>query len=85
MRKLADCVNNGDTAGAVAAQNKMIRVFHGVYGPAIENCWNGQKYALVKMGLIATPYTTAQEMSSLTDAAKARIEKCLEEFKDDLD
>ena len=85
MRKLADCVDNGDTAGAVATQNKMIRVFHGVYGPAIENCWNGQKYALVKMGLIATPYTTAQEMSSLTDAAKARIEKCLEEFKDDLD
>ena len=85
MRKLADCVDNGDTAGAVATQNKMIRVFHGVYGPSIENCWNGQKYALVKMGLIATPYTTAQEMSSLTDAAKARIEKCLAEFRDDLD
>ena len=85
MRKLADCVDNHDTAGAVATQNKMIRVFHGVYGPAIENCWNGQKYALVKMGLIATPYTTAQEMSSLTDAAKARIGKCLDEFKTDLD
>ena len=85
MRKLADCVDAGDTAGAVATQNKMIRVFHGVYGSNIENCWNGQKYALVKMGLIATPYTTAQEMSSLTDAAKARIEKCLAEFKDDLD
>ena len=85
MRKLADCVDNGDTAGAVATQNKMIRVFHGVYGSNIENCWNGQKYALVKMGLIATPYTTAQEMSSLTDAAKARIEKCLEEFRNDLD
>ena len=85
MRKLADCVDAGDTAGAVAAQNRMIRVFHGVYGPNIENCWNGQKYALVKMGVIATPYTLAQEMSSLTDAAKARIEKCLEEFKTDLD
>ena len=84
MRKLADCVDNGNTAGAVATQNRMIRVFHGVYGPNVENCWNGQKYALVKMGLIATPYTTAQEMSSLTDAAKARIEKCLAEFKDDL-
>jgi hypothetical protein len=63
----------------------MIRVFHGVYGPDVENCWNGQKYALVKMGLIATPYTAAQEMSSLDDAAKARIEKCIAEFKDDLD
>ena len=85
MRQLADCVDTGNTAGAVAVQNRMIRVFHGVYGPAIENCWNGQKYALVKMGLIATPFTNAQEMSSLTDAAKARIEKCLEEFRDDLD
>lgn len=85
MRRIADCVDSHDIAGAVATQNRMIRVFHGVYGPNVENCWNGQKYALVKMGLIATPYTRAQEMSSLTDAAKARIEKCLDEFKTDLD
>ena len=85
MRKLADCVDAGDIAGAVATQNRMIKVFHGVYGPNIENCWNGQKYALVKLGLIATPFTFAQEMTSLTDAAKARVEKCLEEFKDELD
>jgi len=85
MRQLADCVDSGDIVGAVAVQNRMIRIFHGIYGPHIENCWNGQKYALVKMGLIATPYTIAQEMSSLTDTAKSRIEKCLAEFKDDLD
>ena len=84
MRKLADCVDAGDFAGAVATQNRMIQIFHGVYGPNIENCWNGQKYALVKLGLIATPFTFAQEMSSLTDAAKARVEKCLEEFKEDI-
>lgn len=84
MRKLADCVDAGDFAGAVAVQNRMIQIFHGVYGPNIENCWNGQKYALVKLGLIATPFTFAQEMSSLTDAAKARVEKCLEEFKEDI-
>ena len=63
----------------------MIRVFHGVYGRAIQNCWNGQKYALVKLGLIETPLTFAQEMDSLTDEAKARVEKCLEEFKTELD
>ena len=85
MRRLADCVEAGDFAGAMATENKMIRVFHGIYGPNIETCQTGQKYALVKMGLIATPYTTAQEMSSLDDAAKARIEKCLAEFKNDLD
>ena len=85
MRKLADCVDKGDYTGAVAAQNNLIRVFHGVYGRSIQNCWNGQKYALFKLGLIASPFTFAQEMSSLTDEAKARVEKCLEEFKAELD
>ena len=85
MRTLADCIGRGDTAGAVAAQNKMIQVFHGIYGVDISNCWNGQKYALMKLGLIATPFTYAQEMDSLTETAKARIEKCLEQFKSELD
>ena len=85
MRKLADCVDAGDIPGAVEVQNNMIRVFHGVYGIDIENCWNGQKYALMKLGLIASPFTFAQEMDSLTDEAKMRIEKCLQKFKDELD
>lgn len=85
MRKLADCVDKNDIAGAIAAQNNMIRVFHGVYGRTIQNCWNGQKYALVRLGLIASPFTYAQEMASLTDEAKNRIEACLTEFKDELD
>ena len=85
MRKIADCVDCGDVAGAVSAQNLMIQVFHGVYGINIENCWNGQKYALAKLGVISTPFTYAQEMDSLTDAAKARIDKCLEQFKNELD
>ncbi|MBQ9502537.1 MAG: dihydrodipicolinate synthase family protein [Lentisphaeria bacterium] len=85
MKKLARCVDNGDIPGAVAAQNNMIKVFHGVYGIDIKNCWNGQKYALVKLGLISTPYTIAQEMSLLTDEAKKRIEKCLAQFKEELD
>ncbi|MBQ6597108.1 MAG: dihydrodipicolinate synthase family protein, partial [Lentisphaeria bacterium] len=85
MRELADCVDRGDIAGAVAVQNRMIQVFHGVYGIDLTNVWNGQKYALVKLGLIASPLTYAQEMSSLTDEAKKRIEECLEEFKNELD
>jgi len=85
MKSLAACIDNNDFAGARKHQNDMIRVFHGVYGIDISNCWNGQKYALVKLGLISTPFTLAQEMDSLTDAAKARIEKCLECFKEELD
>ena len=70
---------------AVRQQEFLIRIFHGVYGLDIQNCWNGQKYALVKLGLIASPLTFAQEMSSLDDAAKARIDHFVEENREALD
>ncbi|MBQ6471916.1 MAG: dihydrodipicolinate synthase family protein, partial [Victivallales bacterium] len=85
MRKLADCVDCGDISGAVNAQNNLIRVFHGVYGRNIQNCWTGQKYALVSLGLISSPFTFAQEMDLLTDEVKDRIEKCLDDFRQELD
>ncbi len=85
MKQLATCVDQGDVAGAIAAQNNMIRLFHGVYGVDLANVWNGQKYALVRLGLISTPLTLAQEMGSLTDEVRERIEKCLREFKEELD
>lgn len=85
MKTLAQCVDNGDITGAVAAQNRMIKLFHGVYGIDLANVWNGQKYALMKLGLIASPFTFAQEMSSLDESAEKRIEACLNEFKMELD
>jgi hypothetical protein len=63
----------------------LIRIFHGVYGKNIGNVWNGQKYGLHKLGLITSPYTFAQDMESLTEEAKRRIEKCLETYKAELD
>ena len=39
----------------------------------------------MKLGLCASAYTIAQEMDSLTPAAMARVEKCIAEFKEDLD
>ena len=85
MKKLAACMDNWDIKGAIAVQNNLIRLFHGVYGIDLANVWNGQKYALQKLGLISSPLTLAQEMDSLTDAAKARIEKCLADMKEELD
>ena len=85
MKKLSSAVDCGDFAAAREAQNNMIKVFHGVYGKDLANVWNGQKYALVKLGLISTPYTIAQDMSSLTEEAKKRIEDCLVRFKEELD
>ena len=85
MKRLALRVDAGDFPGAREAQNDMIRVFHGVYGIDIRNCWNGQKYALMKLGLISSPYTIAQEMDTLDDAARRRIDDCLLQFKEKLD
>ena len=85
MVELARAADRGDWTEAVRLQNLLIEIYHGVYGIDIGNCWNGQKYALMKLGLIETPYTIAQEMSSLTDEAKKRIEDCLAKYKNDLD
>ena len=85
MVELARAADRGDWSEAVRLQNLLIEIYHGVYGIDIGNCWNGQKYALMKLGLIATPYTLAQEMSSLTDETKKRIEYCLAKYEKDLD
>ncbi len=85
MVELARAADRGDWNEAVRLQNLLIEIYHGVYGIDIGNCWNGQKYALMKLGLIETPYTIAQEMTSLTDEAKKRIEECLTKYKNELD
>ena len=85
MVELARAADRGDWNEAVRLQNLLIEIYHGVYGIDIGNCWNGQKYALMKLGLIETPFTLAQEMSSLTDEAKKRIENCLKKYRTELD
>ena len=85
MVELARAADRGDWNEARRLQELLIDIYHGVYGIDIGNCWNGQKYALMKLGLIATPHTLAQEMSSLTDEAKKRIEYCLAKYKNELD
>jgi dihydrodipicolinate synthase/N-acetylneuraminate lyase len=85
MVNLAKAVDSGNFTEAVRLQNVFIDIFHGVYGIDLANVWNGQKYALMKLGLCDTAYTIAQEMSSLTDEAKARIDRTLIDLKEELD
>ena len=85
MVALAKAAERNDWAEAVRQQEWLIRIFHGVYGMDLANVWNGQKYALTRLGLIGSPLTLAQEMSSLDDAAKARIDKFVEEHREELD
>ena len=85
MVDIARAVEREDYKEAVRLQNLFIEVFHGVYGIDLANVWNGQKYALMKMGLCESAYTIAQEMDSLTPAAMERVEKCIAKFKAELD
>lgn len=85
MVDIARAVDREDYKEAVRLQNFFIEIFHGVYGIDLANVWNGQKYALMKLGLCESAYTIAQEMSSLTPAAMARIDKCIEQYKAELD
>ena len=85
MVNIARAVDEGNIAEAVRQQNILIDVFHGVYGIDLANVWNGQKYALMKLGLCSSAFTIAQEMDSLTDSAKKRIEKSITDLKEELD
>ena len=85
MVSIAKAADRHDWAEASRLQYMFIDIFHGVYGIDLSNVWNGQKYALVKLGLCSTPYTIAQEMDSLTDEAKARIEACIKKHSAELD
>ena len=85
MVDIARAVDREDYKEAVRLQNFFIEIFHGVYGIDLANVWNGQKYALMKLGLCSSAYTIAQEMSSLTPAAMERIDKFLEQYKAELD
>ncbi|MFA6815084.1 MAG: dihydrodipicolinate synthase family protein [Lentisphaeria bacterium] len=82
---LARAVDKGDFIESKHYQNRLIHLFHGIYGIDLANVYNGQKYALMKMGLISSSLTLAQEMDSLTAEAKVRITKCLTEMEEELD
>ena len=85
MVGIAHAVDAGQITEAVRLQNIFIAIFHGVYGIDLSTVWSGQKYALQKLALIDNPLTLAQEMSTLTPAAKQRIENCLQQYQMELD
>lgn len=82
---LKNAANCGDLQATAAMQKKLIKLFHGIYGQDLKTIWTGQKYALYKMGIISGPFTYAEEMTTLTEVVKQRIENCIDEFRDELD
>ena len=85
MVGIARAVDRMDIPEAVRLQNVFLGIFHGVYGINLSTIMSGQKYALAKLGIIETPYTVAEEMDLLTPAVRERIEKCLVEYRGELD
>ena len=85
MVKMGRAIDAGDIAEAQRLQWLFIDICHGVYGPNMETTRPGQKYALMRLGLIESPLTLAHDMACLTDDAKKRIDACLDRFRAELD
>ncbi|HRR33564.1 MAG TPA: dihydrodipicolinate synthase family protein [Kiritimatiellia bacterium] len=85
MVGIARATDAGDVAEAVRLQNRLIRLFHGVYGTDLSTVWVGQKYALKCLGLCVSERTLAQRMEALTETRKREIEACVEAFREELD
>ena len=85
LKRVALAFDRGDYREAREAQKRLIRLYHGIYGPSVSDVWTGVKYAMYRMGIISSPFTFAQENDSLSEKSKRRIEACLAEFKEELD
>ena len=59
MVGIARAVDAGNIAEAIRLQNVLISLFHEIYGCDLANVWTGQKYALMKLGLIESSRTLA--------------------------
>jgi len=83
FRSIADAVDAGNLEKASELQRIMLRIFDGIYGKNLSTIWSGQKYALKKIGIIASEKTLVPlEEEALDEKAKNRIEKCLADFSE---
>lgn len=85
MVRLARAVDAQNIPEAVRLQNRLIHLFHGIYGKQLQTVWVGQKYALKCLGLCASELALAQVMEALTQTRAREIEECLAEFREELD
>lgn len=82
MRLLADHVSAGRREAAAAVQERLIGIYHAVYG-ADTRWWSaGQKYALHHLGLLASPRSRVDSQQQLPAAMRRSIEQCLADNRD---
>lgn len=86
MVKLARAAEAGNWDEAKRLQETLIGVYHGVYGTDLSTIWAGQKYALHHLGVFTGTHTIVHRQNeALTDAAKQRIDACLEKYRAELE
>ncbi len=82
FRNIADAVDSGNPEQAAEYQRIMIKIFNGIYGPALSTVWSGQKYALKLLNIFSTEKVLVpSEENALTEDAKKRIENCLKVYE----
>lgn len=82
MVAIARAIDAGNLAEAGRLQNIFIEIFHGIYGDGLETTRTGQKYALQRLGVIASPLSPAHDMAELTPEAMRRIDECIEKYRE---
>lgn len=85
MVSLARAVDTGDYELARRLQQTLIHIFHGVYGADLQTVWVGEKYALKLLGILESETTLVQSVDLLTPERCGEIERCLENFRVQLD
>lgn len=84
MRKIVDFAAAGDVRAAQQEQYKLIDIFHGIYKADGSSCRHGIKYAMMRIGIFHNYHCLIKDDASLTDEDKARIDRCLELYQDEL-
>lgn len=79
FRAIDEAVRCGDLKRARALQMETIRIYHVVYGTPPASC-AGQKYGLMKMGLLANATTFIEGQRSLAPERCRAIEECLARY-----
>jgi Dihydrodipicolinate synthase/N-acetylneuraminate lyase len=81
FKSIAKAVDSGDREEAFELQRTMVAIYGGIYGADLSTIQSGQKYALKRLGILASERSLVPaEDRALTEAERQRIEACLAEY-----
>ena len=81
MCRIAGLAEAGDFAAAMDEQNKLIDIFHGIYGAEVNQVQSALKYAMTRLGIFNNYHCLLKDDRELGEADKRRVDECLERYR----